>query len=116
VITEEESETVEAKTSSAASERPPVEAPLPEPVAAFNAGVKVEALAPPARTRSAAAAVAVAAPSVDAAMEEVDLLVGEQLSFEDEHGVAEFDDEPVINPVARQTALQAPELIFEPQV
>lgn len=46
-------------------------------------------------------------------------IAGEQLSFEDEHGVAkgaEFDDEPIINPVARQTAMQAPELLFEPQV
>jgi biopolymer transport protein TolQ len=43
-------------------------------------------------------------------------IVGQQLSFEDEHEVAEFDDEPIINPVARQTAMQAPELLFEPQV
>ena len=44
-----------------------------------------------------------------------DPIVGEQMSFEDEHEVAEFDDEPIINPVARQTAMQAPELLFEPQ-
>ena len=43
-------------------------------------------------------------------------IVDEQLSFEEEHEVADFDDEPIINPVARQTAMQAPELLFEPQV
>lgn len=50
-----------------------------------------------------------------AALEPTAPIADEQMSFEDEHEVAEFDDEPAINPVARQTAMQAPELFFEPQ-
>jgi len=46
---------------------------------------------------------------------------GQQLTFETAADSAaatsvKFDDEPAINPVARQTAQQAPGLLFEPQV
>ncbi len=63
----------------------------------------------------------VAAPAVAVAASANTNISGQQLTFEsaadsNTTGQTEFADQPAINPVARQTAQQAPGLLFEPQV